>query len=112
VCLEVVLGSQTGGFSPHMEHVNIMCCCHALSTAAVVACTVFLLVHLLAPGALVLCLLMKWSSLLLTPLQVPLMFACIFKPELVLGDMGAVVYVAVFWILSGYVNTCAYLVSE
>jgi hypothetical protein len=39
------------------------------------------------------------------------MFATIFKPELVLGDMGAVVSVAVFWILSGYVNTCAYLVG-
>ncbi len=43
--------------------------------------------------------------------QVPLLFGCIFTPEFTGGDLGAVVVVAVFWVLSGYVNTCSYLVS-
>ncbi len=44
-------------------------------------------------------------------IQVPLLFACIFTPGLTGGDLGAALSVGVFWVLSGYVNTCSYLVS-
>ncbi|KAL6763078.1 hypothetical protein V8C86DRAFT_2507052 [Haematococcus lacustris] len=43
--------------------------------------------------------------------MVPLVFAAIFIPEAVGGDLGICLYVALFWVLSGYLNTCAYLVA-
>lgn len=45
------------------------------------------------------------------PPQVPLLFAAIFRPHATGGDVAMCVYVAVFWVLSGYLNTCAYLVG-
>ena len=53
--------------------------------------------------------LLLWA--LVKTAMVPLIFASIFHPEATFGDVGAVVFVAVFWVLSGYVNTCAYLVA-
>lgn len=53
--------------------------------------------------------LMMWSLLKLA--LVPVLFLSIFKPQAVLGDFGAVTLVAVFWVLSGYINTCAYIVA-
>lgn len=47
----------------------------------------------------------------LHPTQVPLLFAAIFRPHSTGGDVATCVYVAVFWVLSGYLNTCAYLVG-
>lgn len=44
--------------------------------------------------------------------QVPLIFSSIFTPTATGGDVGAVLLVAVFWVLSGYLNTCSYLVRE
>lgn len=43
--------------------------------------------------------------------MVPAIFVSIFKPAVTFGDAGAVLLVGVFWILSGYLNTCAYLVA-
>eukprot|EP00798_Chlamydomonas_sp_ICE-L_P014566 gene14566-20607_t len=60
--------------------------------------------------------LMFWSFVKLA--MVPLIFLSIFSPELTFGDLevtfgysGAILYVGVFWMLSGYVNTCAYLMA-
>lgn len=44
--------------------------------------------------------------------QVPLIFTAIFAPEATGGDLGMCAYVALFWVLSGYLNTCAYLVGR
>mmetsp|Transcript_22046 Transcript_22046/g.48132 ORF Transcript_22046/g.48132 Transcript_22046/m.48132 type:complete len:479 (+) Transcript_22046:161-1597(+) len=53
--------------------------------------------------------LMFWA-LLKTALMLPL-FVSIFHPEALLGDVGATILVAAFWLLSGFVNTCSYLVA-
>lgn len=42
---------------------------------------------------------------------VPLLFGCIFTPEATGGDAVAVAVVALFWVLSGYLNTCSYIVA-
>lgn len=34
-----------------------------------------------------------------------------FRPALMFGDAGALVLVGMFWVLSGYTNTCAYLIA-
>jgi hypothetical protein len=49
-------------------------------------------------------------SLAKTALMLPLL-ANMFYPEAWLGDAGAVLLVAAFWVLSGYLNTGAYLVG-
>lgn len=41
----------------------------------------------------------------------PLLLAALLQPALVGGDTGLVVLVGVFWWLSGYINTCAYLTA-
>ncbi len=43
--------------------------------------------------------------------MVPLLLLSIFKPHMCLGDAGSLVLVGVFWILSGYINTCSYLLA-
>ncbi|GFR41593.1 hypothetical protein Agub_g2316 [Astrephomene gubernaculifera] len=53
--------------------------------------------------------LMLWAAVKLA--LVPLLFGCIFVPHLTGGDVGAMAVVAVFWVLSGYLNTCSYLVA-
>ncbi|KAG2452002.1 hypothetical protein HYH02_003044 [Chlamydomonas schloesseri] len=53
--------------------------------------------------------LMFWAFVKLA--LVPVLFGCIFTPRLTGGDVTAVLVVAVFWILSGYLNTCSYLVA-
>ena len=49
-------------------------------------------------------------SLAKTALMMPLL-CNIFYPEAWLGDAGALLLVAAFWVLSGYINTGAYLVG-
>ncbi|GIM13312.1 hypothetical protein Vretimale_16452 [Volvox reticuliferus] len=53
--------------------------------------------------------LMFWAVVKLA--MVPLLFGCIFTPHLVGGDITSMVVVALFWVLSGYLNTCSYLVA-
>ncbi|EFJ41398.1 hypothetical protein VOLCADRAFT_98621 [Volvox carteri f. nagariensis] len=53
--------------------------------------------------------LMFWAVVKLA--MVPLLFGCIFTPPLVGGDLTALVVVALFWVLSGYLNTCSYLIA-
>ncbi|GLC52618.1 hypothetical protein PLESTB_000649700 [Pleodorina starrii] len=53
--------------------------------------------------------LMFWAFVKLA--MVPLLFGCIFTPELLGGDVTSCVVVALFWVLSGYLNTCSYLVA-
>lgn len=43
--------------------------------------------------------------------MVPLLFVAIFRPSLCLGDLGGALLVGVFWVLSGYLNTCSYLLA-
>jgi hypothetical protein len=53
--------------------------------------------------------LLLWA-LLKTAMILPLL-ANISYPESWLGDVGALLLVASFWVLSGYLNTAAYLVA-
>ncbi|KAG2500340.1 hypothetical protein HYH03_001915 [Edaphochlamys debaryana] len=53
--------------------------------------------------------LMFWAFVKLA--MVPLLFGCIYVPHLTGGDVAACVVVALFWVLSGYLNTCSYLVA-
>ncbi|GIL58218.1 hypothetical protein Vafri_13282 [Volvox africanus] len=53
--------------------------------------------------------LMFWAVVKLA--MVPLLFGCIFTPHFVGGDITSMVVVALFWVLSGYLNTCSYLVA-
>ncbi|PNW84001.1 hypothetical protein CHLRE_04g212250v5 [Chlamydomonas reinhardtii] len=53
--------------------------------------------------------LMFWALVKLA--LVPVLFGCIFTPRLTGGDVTAVAVVALFWVLSGYLNTCSYLVA-
>ena len=43
--------------------------------------------------------------------MLPLLFLSIFRPQLCMGDAGALVLIGGFWVLSGYLNTCAYLLA-
>ncbi len=43
--------------------------------------------------------------------MVPLLLLSIFRPSLCLGDAGSVLLVGTFWVLSGYLNTCSYLLA-
>jgi hypothetical protein len=53
--------------------------------------------------------LLSWG--LLKTAMVPLLFLSIFQPRLCLGELGAVLLVGAFWVLSGYLNTCSYLLA-
>ena len=46
-----------------------------------------------------------------TTTQVPILFSSIFRPHSMGGDVGAMLLVAGFWVLSGWINTCAFLVG-
>ena len=43
--------------------------------------------------------------------MLPLLFISILKPHLCLGDIGALLLIGIFWVLSGYLNTCSYLLA-
>ena len=43
--------------------------------------------------------------------MLPLLFLSIFRPEFCIGDLGALVLIGFFWVLSGYLNTCSYLLA-
>ncbi len=50
-----------------------------------------------------------WAAVKLA--MVPLLFGCIFTPHLTGGDVSSALVVGLFWVLSGYLNTCSYLVA-
>lgn len=54
--------------------------------------------------------LLTWA--LVKGLMTPLLMAALVVPDWVMGDLGIAVTVGIFWTLSGYVNTCAYLVAQ
>ena len=53
--------------------------------------------------------LMLWA--ILKTAMLPLLFLSILKPHLCLGDIGSLLMIGTFWILSGYLNTCSYLLA-
>lgn len=57
-----------------------------------------------SPGVLLL-----WS--LIKTALVPVLLAAMLRPAAFFGDVGLVVLVSSFWVLSGYINTCAYLLA-
>ena len=53
--------------------------------------------------------LMLWG--ILKTAMLPLIFLSILRPHVCLGDVGSLMLIGIFWGLSGYLNTCAYLLA-